>query len=218
MNQQATDAMEGTYGPRSRKGVKYQRGELTRQRILNRAWEAFAARGFNGASMNEIAKAAEVTLAGLIFHYPNKIELFTSVLRAHEAADTDSLLSALGTEPTGFEVLDAFTRTARANAERYQFVLLTHLNNAESASSPDHPGRGFAQRHYQFSRQLVKDAFQRSIDSGEVRRDVDPEAIGIQVVAMSEGIENQWLQEPGCIDLAESFKTWAESLKSSLRP
>lgn len=218
MNRHQTNVQAVTAGPSSRKGVRYVRGEATRQRILDRAWDAFAARGFNGASINEIAKAAEVSLAGLLFHYPNKVELFTSVLRAREAIDTDNLLSKLGAEPTGFEVLDAFTDTARINADRYQFVVLTHLNNAESASSPNHPGAAFSRRHYQFSRQLVTEAFQRSIASGEVRNDVDPETLGIHVVAMSEGIENQWLQEPDEIDLAESFKIWAESLKTALRP
>jgi len=82
------------------------------------AWEAFAERGFRGTSFNEIAKAAGLTMAGLIHHFPTKVDLFAAVLAARDADDNTNLHSMLGDEPTGMQVLDAFVATARMNADR----------------------------------------------------------------------------------------------------
>jgi AcrR family transcriptional regulator len=199
-----------------RKGSTYAKGDATRKRIIDIAWEAFAERGFRGASMNEIAKTAGVTMAGLIHHFPNKTDLFLSVLQVREAEDQEQLLETLAEEPSGFAVLDGFVATARTNKDRYRFVQLTHLNSAESAPG-DHPGADFAKRHYAFSRQLVADAFRRSIARGEVRSDVDPDQLGIEVVAMSEGIENQWLHSPDEIDLPAALERWVEAVKDRVR-
>lgn len=212
----SADAPSAAQGRTRRRSTTYQRGDASRRRILDRAWEAFAERGFRGASMNEIARGAEITLAGLIFHFPNKIELFTAVIRERDSVDAEALRAAVGPEPGAFEMLDMFVATARSNVGRYPHVQLTHLNAAESAASPDHPGQEFAARHYAGARDLVADALRRSVERGEVRSDIDPDVIALRVVAMIEGLENQWLHAPHDVDLAGAFEDWVDELKTSL--
>ncbi len=199
-----------------RRKTGYARGEAARQRILEVAWEAFAERGFRGASFNEIAKAAGLTMPGLIHHFPSKIDLFSAVLATREADDRARLHDALGDEPSIFEVLDAFVATARANADRYSFVQLHHLIAAESARG-DHPGTEHAHAHFRRTRHLVQRAVERSIAAGEIDPDTRPELVALRVVAMIEGLENQWLHDPDTIDLAATFETWVAELKNQLR-
>jgi AcrR family transcriptional regulator len=213
----ATDRSAGTAAPRGAgRKVTYARGDAARRRILDVAWEAFAERGFRGTSFNEIAKAAGLTMAGLIHHFPTKVDLFTAVLAARDADDHARLHGLLGDEPTGFEVLDAFVATARMNADRYSLVQLSHLIAAESARG-DHPGTEFAREHFRSTRDLVQKALQRSIDAGEIGARTRPDLVALQVVAMIEGLENQWLHYRDGIDLAGVFGAWVSDLKDQLR-
>lgn len=50
------------------------------QRILVEAEQLFAERGFAGASLNAIAKAAGLGNAGLLHHFPSKAALYRAVL------------------------------------------------------------------------------------------------------------------------------------------
>lgn len=209
-----TDPPATLTAPRRKRG--YARGDAARQRILEVAWEAFAAKGFRATSFNEIAKQAGLTMPGLIHHFPSKVDLFAAVLQARDTEDHAQLLAGLGEEPSVFEVLDAFVATARMNVDRYSLVQLSHLVAAESARG-DHPGTDRVRAHFHTARELVEQAVQRSIDAGEINLCARPDVVALQVVAMSEGLENQWLHEPDTIDLAGVFEAWVEDLKSQLR-
>ncbi|MFC1547401.1 TetR/AcrR family transcriptional regulator [Candidatus Neomarinimicrobiota bacterium] len=65
--------------PRPKHSTK-EKSELTRQNILEAAEEAFAAKGFDGANMREIALAANVNKFMLYYHFDNKESLFEAVL------------------------------------------------------------------------------------------------------------------------------------------
>jgi AcrR family transcriptional regulator len=66
-----------------------------RRQLLDCALGVFAARGFHGASMNEIAEAAGVTKPVLYQHFDSKRELFVELLR-----DVGSQLGSLIAEAT----------------------------------------------------------------------------------------------------------------------
>jgi AcrR family transcriptional regulator len=54
-------------------------GEGTRARLLDAAGEVFAARGFRGATMREIAERARANLASAHYHFGSKEELYLAV-------------------------------------------------------------------------------------------------------------------------------------------
>ncbi len=80
-----------------------QRRQLKRRReILDAALERFAAEGYQGASMEEIAEAALLTRAGLYRHYPNKASLLGALRRWKMEQLTERVTAALG-EAVGLE-------------------------------------------------------------------------------------------------------------------
>src|SRR5262249_57097394 len=57
--------------------------DQTRQRVLDAASELFAAQGFHGTTVREIAQRAGVNLAAGNYHFGSKRALYLEVLRAH---------------------------------------------------------------------------------------------------------------------------------------
>lgn len=55
----------------------------TRRRLLDAAGERFAARGFRGATLREIAERAGANLAAANYHFGSKEGLYLEVARAH---------------------------------------------------------------------------------------------------------------------------------------
>src|SRR3954466_2627689 len=57
--------------------------EDRRAAILDAALEVFAKRGYNGASIDEIAQAAGISKALIYEHFPSKKDLHVSLLERH---------------------------------------------------------------------------------------------------------------------------------------
>jgi AcrR family transcriptional regulator len=55
------------------------RGEVTRQRLLEVAIRVFAARGFDGARTRDIAKAAKTNIVSIAYYFGNKQGLYHAV-------------------------------------------------------------------------------------------------------------------------------------------
>jgi AcrR family transcriptional regulator len=66
--------------------------ELTRQALLDHATDAFAEKGFEGASVREITRRAEVNSAAINYHFGGKEALYRDVLRLAFAALGDASL------------------------------------------------------------------------------------------------------------------------------
>ena len=56
-------------------------GKPTKQRILDAALEEFAARGFDGAKVDRIARHANVNKAMLYYHFRSKAALYVAILQ-----------------------------------------------------------------------------------------------------------------------------------------
>ena len=89
-------------------------GEETKQAILDAAEVVFAAYGFEGAPVREIAKGADVTQALVHYHFDTKEKLFDEVIKRRSTAinafrqEQIEKLFVNGTTPTLESVLEAF--------------------------------------------------------------------------------------------------------------
>ncbi len=83
-----------------------ERGQATRQQLLDAAAAVFAERGYAGATTKEIAKAAGVSEGTIYRHFVDKRELFGAVFVDRNAANFDAVTKLPGL---------AGTRTVREN-------------------------------------------------------------------------------------------------------
>src|SRR4051812_33537983 len=87
-------------------GLRERKKQQTRQLIAETARKLFAERGFEGATVAEVAREAEVSEATVFNYFPTKEDLFYSGLEAFEEA----LLTAIREREPGESVLAAFSR------------------------------------------------------------------------------------------------------------
>lgn len=190
----------------------YAPGEAARLRILAEAKEAFGQRGYRGASLSEIAKAAGITQQGLLYHFGNKEKLLVAVLKDR---DEEDLAGWPQKKLVGTEVLDAWDRVVERNVRFVGLVRLSHVLCAESTGD-GHPARGFFLEHFDLGRTLLTTAFANGVEAGELRPDIDYGALATQIIAMHEGLENQWLVDPEGIDIVSLFHAYTRQVRTMI--
>ncbi|MEU5822703.1 TetR/AcrR family transcriptional regulator [Streptomyces sp. NPDC047803] len=185
-----------------------------RQRdILHIAMDTFAARGYNNASLAEIADRAGLTQAGVLHYFRSKALLLTSVLELRDQSDIEQL----GPDrPHGLAFLRHLVDTATRNAEREGIVRLYAVLSAESVTD-DHPAQEYFRDRYDGLRTFVADALREVCDLP----DGEPEKVrnaANAAIAVMDGLQVQWLLAPGSVDMAASTDLVLTALLRSLAP
>lgn len=171
-----------------------------RAEILRTAMETFAERGYQSASLAEIAARVGLTQAGVLHYFSSKAGLLTGVLDLRDSTD----ISELGHErPRGLEFLRHLVETVRRNTEREGIVRLYTVLAAESVTA-GHPAQEWFRGRYEGLLALVVEALDEARDRGEVGADVDPGTTARVIVATMDGLQLQWLLEPGAVDMAHA--------------
>jgi AcrR family transcriptional regulator len=188
-----------------------ERTRASREKIIKFATEAFAQKGFRGAKMAEIARAADLTEPGLLHHFPSKTHLLMEVLRERDRIDSERMRANL--KKNGDHFLEAGIELVEHNQTVPGLVQLFNLLVAESIS-PDHPAHEFFIERYQREREHWIQAIGQAQQAGEVRSHISPETVVILIFAMMDGLQVQWLLEPETIDMAHLFRQFVQLLRA----
>ncbi|GII92462.1 TetR/AcrR family transcriptional regulator [Sinosporangium siamense] len=167
----------------------YAVGVARRQQILDAAHELFSIRGYRGASMRDVAAQVGLSMAGLLHYFPSKEDLLQGVLKHRD--DTDTPWFEEKWAETG-NIREALHALIARNMAQPEIVRLFVTLSAE-ATDPDHPAHDYFQRRYRHSREL----FTRVITKAQERGELTAAADGPLLVALFDGLQIQWLLEPG---------------------
>src|SRR5262252_3588236 len=85
-----------------------ERSAASRRRVLTAAAAEFASRGFAGANVDRIARAARVNKAMIYYHFASKAALYREILRDMFEAVAIRVLAASQTERSAEEKVRAF--------------------------------------------------------------------------------------------------------------
>jgi AcrR family transcriptional regulator len=141
-----------------------------------------------------------LTQAGVLHYFSSKANLLTGVLDLRDSTDIEEL----GDErPRGLAFLRHLVETTRRNAEREGIVRLYTVLAAESVTAR-HPAQDWFRDRYQGLHALVVEALDEAQKLGEVGADVDTGTTARVIVATMDGLQLQWLLEPGSVDMAEA--------------
>ena len=103
--------------------------EDTRQRILDKALELFAAKGYDAVGVAEIAKAVGVKAPSLYNHFPGKQAIFDVLMEstaAHYAKDTGAIDVHMQDAAQDLPTFTGVTEDALAEKVRQMFLYSLH--------------------------------------------------------------------------------------------
>ena len=163
--------------------------EDKKARILAEALTLFSTRGYVGTSLADIARASDISKAGLLHHYSSKDQLLAAVLDERDRRT----MSRLPGGDAGAEVaLDAWVEMVAHNQRHPDGVALYTAMSA-SVIDADHQAHPWFRQHLMSAIAYLVDALERGKATGEVRADAPSEQIARKLVALSDGLQIQWL-------------------------
>jgi AcrR family transcriptional regulator len=177
--------------------------------------ELIADCGFWGLSMQDVADRCGLTVPGLLHYVGSKVGLLIAVLEHRDREDARSLREHLGVDadhvpdewsdggPEGVDLRQLCAATMRRNAGQPEIVRLYAVLAAESLN-PGHPA------HDYFGARQARVVSSFTVLAEELTG--RPELLARQIVALMDGVQLQWLRDPGAVDLVAEWEAAAETL------
>jgi AcrR family transcriptional regulator len=188
------------------------RGERSKETILEAALPLFAAQGYRGASLASIASAAGLTQPGLLHHFPSKEELLLGLLDWRDRDDGKRLSDLPAGE--GLDYLERLEGLVEHNATTRELVRLFTTLVGEGTSD-EHPAHDYFVSRYERIRARALRALRAGQRAGEIREDVDLEAVVPVLFAVMDGLQIQWLLDPS-LDMTACFDVFARLVRDQL--
>jgi AcrR family transcriptional regulator len=155
-----------------------ERSAASRRRVLTAAAAEFAARGFAGANIDRIARAARVNKAMIYYHFASKAALYREILRDMFEAVAVRVHAATETECSAEQKVLAFVDAIAIEAEaRPHFPPIWFREIAENGRHLDGPTIAHMQRIISALGRIVGEG----VDAGRFRR-VNPLLVHAGVV------------------------------------
>lgn len=162
----------------------YAKGVARREEILESALDVIGRKGYQNASLKQIAELVGVTPAALLHYFGSKEELFTEVLRTRDEHDG---MAPQTSNPA--DAKSAFVDVIRHNTEVPGVVELFSRLSVD-AVDPAHPAHQYFLERSERLRESITDAFAH--DAGR-RAALDPDTMARVIQAVADGLQLQWM-------------------------
>lgn len=191
-------------GRPSRRGP-YAKSAERRQAIVAAAHGVFAAHGYRGGSLQDVADRVGMSQTSLLHYFPSKSDLLLAVLNWRDSITGD----ATALQDPEETLVDAVIRQARFN-EEIPGVLELYAVLCGEAVTEGHPGRGYFTERFERLRRSYARSFAQLAEEGRLRPGVEPEAAAASLIALWDGIQTQWLLAPGSVDMAGCLRGYLD--------
>lgn len=186
----------------------YRKTAATRITILTAALEVFSESGYHSGSLRDVARRAGISNSGLLHHFPDKIALLDAMLDLRDEVDAEALRQYTR---DGESALHTLIHLAAANASKPGIVKLYAILSTE-ATAEDHPAHDHFVARYARTRDLVRNAFAQLAEGGRLVEGVTPESAAVGTLAMMDGLQIQWLLDPGRVDMPYELAQYLSSV------
>jgi len=178
-----------------------------RESILRAAMEIFGSRGYSGATLSEIAEQAGMTHAGVLHHFGSKENLLIAMLKYRDGVATNGVSQQEQVEGPAF--LGHLVDTVNENVKR-PGVVQTYTVISGEAVTDEHPAQEFVRDRLAGLRVklqgVIGETTDRPADDPEVREAAST------IIAVMDGLQIQWLLDPGSVDMARAVEVVIDEL------
>lgn len=188
--------------------TRYSNGQRRRAEIVDAAMQVFAAQGFQGLSLRQVADAVGVSHTLLRHHFGTKDAILQAVLTRRE--ETEGAWRAELVRTHG--LLDALPLIMEHNAGIRGLIQLDAVLRAE-AVNPDHPAHGYVVALARRFRAQLRADLEAEAQAGRLRADLDLDLTAVRMVALIEGVQMEWLLDSD-IDMARVVTAFTDQLRA----
>lgn len=192
----------------------------TRDRLLASASRVFAQRGYDGATLDEVAADAGLTKGAIYWHFAGKSDLFLALVEENVERQTAHLPGAVR---AAIEAKDPMASMASILADQ----LAACVENRDwprlflefSASSSHDPELQKRLRElHEAVHEIISDNVRRAQEEGRLDPDLDPLAVSVLFNSLLNGLLLTWLADPGQVDPENLTPKLAEILWHGMKP
>ena len=159
----------------------------TRKNIFDKAALAFKEKGYQKATLADIAKYAGVTRGAIARHYGDKQTLFREVIEAQMEDSVSHINTTMQKQLEPAERMDEFTDYLCANPHKMH-VHVSLLNNLVKEQPPEFRDlTAEIHDHYRFILENLEVVVQRSIDAKQLHDHFDAEFIAKAIFSLIKG-------------------------------
>ena len=197
------------------KPERARRGEDARGDLKQTAIDCFARYGYQGTSIDRIAREAGVTKGAIYYHYKDKDDLLSAAVADRIAAFEDRVRSAC----QGIGPLESLRRVVAVSIEhalsrdRPRFAIKLMVEAIDTHDPLLEEMRGMMRRYRAFVRNIIR----AGQDNGELRGDADADAIAAALTSAVIGAETQYHLDPDRFHLDRTLQTFLDQLCRDLQ-
>ncbi len=191
------------------------RGERSRRDLTAIAIDCFSRFGFQGTSVDRIARMAGVTKGAIYYHFRDKKDLLAAAVadRVSEfEARVQNACAGLDPEQALRRIGDVCAEHARSN-DRPRFILTLMIESIEADEDISAQLRAMMRRFRAFLRNLITAGQQ----SGCFRASADAEAVAAAYTSAVLGAEIQFYQDPDRFLFEQAVATSTEQIIAAIR-
>jgi AcrR family transcriptional regulator len=164
--------------------------------------DAFANRGYRGASLDAIAGTVGLTRQGLLHYFPSKVSLLMAVLDLAQQDDIARFTELTRRHhPSMPDILRAILVN---NLGRPGIVQLRTVLAAE-AINPDHPGHTWFVDVYRYARDQISEWVAAEQARGRITTAISSDALAMAIIAVIDGLQLQAQLEPERLDVEQAL-------------
>ncbi len=186
----------------------YRKGVEKREEILSIALDVVAREGYRGTTVRDLADAVGLSQTGLLHYFGSKDELLTAVLRRRDEMDA--------AEEVDVPVDERLAGSLRHNATVPGLVMLYAQMSVEAAD-PSHPAHDYFQERFALMRVAIAQLIREGQEAGVMPQALDPDMTATIALALSDGLQVQWLYDRD-LDMAAHIEHLWEVLVASAAP
>jgi len=192
---------------------------VTRATLLKTALAVFSAKGYAAATLDDVAKAANVTRGAIYWHFKSKADLYNTLVQEFSARGAGLVQQAVSEGGTLIEILRRiFVRLCTVVEEDKEMRAVMELTLFKTGLDPElQAGR---KKQIEAGNVILKgitEAMGQGVAQGVLRDDIDPADMARAFIAFENGATLLWLLSPRSFSLKASAESFADILAAGLQ-